>query len=94
VIRSAKNTKDVGLSAVLGMVLNEYGGRVVLTPGSVRDFMGQCDGTRHYVDIKEDGAGQLVITSLHELEDGRIDRTYIGVDYEKEYPKGCLSGLQ
>lgn len=93
-IRSAKNTKDVGLSAVLGMVLNEYGGRVVLTPGSVRDFMGQCDGTRHYVDIKEDGAGQLVITSLHELEDGRIDRTYIGVDYEKEYPKGCLSGLQ
>lgn len=93
-IRSAKNTKDVGLSAVLGMVLNEYGGRVVLTPGSVRDFMGQCDGTRHYVDIKEDGAGQLVITSLHELEDGRIDRTYIGVDYDKEYPKGCLSGLQ
>ena len=66
----------------------------MLTPGSVRDFMGQCDGTRHYVDIKEDGAGQLVITSLHELEDGRIDRTYIGVDYEKEYPKGCLSGLQ
>jgi hypothetical protein len=93
-IRSAKNQRDAGMSAILGMVLNEYGGRAVLTPGSVKDFMGQCDGTRHFIDIKEDGKGQLVVTSLHELEDGRIDRTHIGIDYEREYPKGCLSGLQ
>jgi hypothetical protein len=82
------------MSAILGMVLNEYGGRAVLTPGSVKEFMDQCDGTRHYVDIKEDGSGQLVITSLHELTDGSIDQTHLGVDYDMEYPKGCLSGLQ
>ena len=93
-VKHHKNPSDVGMSAILGMVLNEHGGRTVLTPGSVRDFMDQCDGTKHYVDIKEDNVGQLVITSLHELEDGVIDRTHIGIDYGKEYPKGCLSGLQ
>ena len=93
-IRRAKSPSDVGMSAILGMVLNEHGGRAVLTPGSVKEFMGQCDGTKHFVDIKEDERGQLVVTSLHELTDGSIDRTHIGIDYEKEYPKGCLSGLQ
>ena len=93
-VRSAESPRDVGMSAILGMVLSEHGGRVVLTPGSVSEFMEQCDGTRHFVDIKEDGSWQLVITSLHELTDGSVDQTHLGIDYDREYPKGCLSGLQ
>ena len=71
----------------------KYGGRAVLTPGSVEEFMGQCEDTRHFVDIKNDTSGNLVVTSLHENKDGTIEQTYLGIDYDKEYPRGCLSGL-
>tara|TARA_Y100001963_G_scaffold19768_2_gene25055 strand:- start:25493 stop:25780 length:288 start_codon:yes stop_codon:yes gene_type:complete len=91
--RRATDKSEAGMSAVIGMILNEHGGRVVLTPGSVNEFMEYCKETRHFVDIKNDGAGNLIITSLHEKRDGTIDQTYIGIDYEKEYPRGCLSGL-
>jgi len=91
--RRATDKSDAGMSAIIGMVLSEFGGRVVLTPGSVHEFMDQCEETRHFVDIKTDGAGNLVVTSLHEKRDGTIDPTYLGIDYDKEYPRGCLSGL-
>jgi hypothetical protein len=91
--RRAIKKSQAGMSAVIGMVLNEYGGRAVLTPGSVEEFMEMCEGTRHYVDIKNDSSGNLVITSLHEKTDGTVEETYLGIDYDKEYPRGCLSGL-
>ena len=81
------------MSAIIGMVLNEIGGRIVLTPGSVNEFMEQCEDTKHFVDIRTSGSGDLIITSLHKKEDGTIDKTYLGIDYDKEYPRGCLSGL-
>lgn len=91
--RPKANNSEAGMSAIIGMVLNEIGGRAVLTPGSVNEFMERCEGTRHFVDIKTAGSGDLIITSLHEKEDGSIDETYLGIDYENEYPKGCLSRL-
>ena len=84
---------EAGMSAIIGMVLNEIGGRIVLTPGSVNEFMEQCEDTKHFVDIRTSGSGDLIITSLHKKEDGTIDKTYLGIDYDKEYPRGCLSGL-
>ena len=91
--RRATKKSDAGMSAVIGMVLNELGGRAVLTPGSVEEFMEQCENTRHFVDIKTDRSGNLVVTSLHEKRDGTVEKTYLGIDYDKEYPMGCLSGL-
>ena len=82
---------DIGMSAILGMVLHEHGGRVTLTAGLVREFMEMCDDTKHFVDIKSDSQNQIIVTSLHEKVDGSVDETYLGIDYEKEYPKGCLS---
>jgi|TARA_R100000742_G_C4279300_1_gene103496 hypothetical protein len=90
---AANKNSEAGMSAIIGMILNEIGGRAVLTPGSVQEFMDQCEDTRHFVDIKTEGSGDLVITSLHEKRDGTIDKTYLGIDYDKEYPRGCLSGL-
>ena len=89
----ATKKSQAGMSAVIGMVLNEYGGRAVLTPGSVEEFMGLCGDRRHFVDIKNDTSGNLVVTSLHENKDGTVEKTYFGIDYDKEYPRGCLSGL-
>lgn len=89
----ATKKSQAGMSAVIGMVLNEHGGRAVLTPGSVEEFMGQCEDTRHFVDIQTDRSGNLVVTSLHENTDGTVEKTYLGIDYDKEYPRGCLSGL-
>jgi len=91
--RRATKKSQAGMSAVIGMVLNEHGGRAVLTPGSVEEFMEMCEDTRHYVDIKNDHSGNLIITSLHENRDGAVEKTYLGIDYDKEYPRGCLSGL-
>ena len=90
---AANKNSEAGMSAIIGMILNEIGGRAVLPPGSVQEFMDQCEDTRHFVDIKTEGSGDLVITSLHEKRDGTIDKTYLGIDYDKEYPRGCLSGL-
>jgi len=92
-VRAASKKHKAGMSAILGMILNELGGRVVLTPGSVHEFMEQCENTRHFVDIKSDESNNLVVTSRHEKRDGGIDETHLGIDYEKEYPRGCLSGL-
>ncbi len=92
-VRRATGKSEAGMSAVIGMVLNEYGGRAVLTPGSVEEFMEQCKETKHFVDVKTDSAGNLIVTSLHEKRDGSIEQTYLGIDYDKEYPRGCLSGL-
>ena len=82
---------NIGMSAILGMILHEHGGRMTLTAGLVREFMEMCDDTRHFVDIKTDSQDQIIITTLHEKVDGSIDETYLGINYEKEYPKGCLS---
>lgn len=85
---------NIGMSAILGMVLHELGGRVTLTAGLVKEFMEMCDDTRHFVDIRTDSHDQIIVTSVHEKVDGAVDETYLGIDYEKEYPKGCLSGLR
>ena len=90
---AANKNSEAGMSAIIGMILNEIGGRAVLPPGSVQEFMDQCEATRHFVDINTEGSGDLVITSLHEKRDGTIDKTYLVIDYDKEYPRGCLSGL-
>ena len=91
--RSDIYNSEAGMSAIIGMVLNEIGGRAVLTPGSVNEFMNMCENTKHFVDIKTGNSGDLIITSLHQKDDGTIDKTYLGVDYDNEYPRGCLSGL-
>jgi len=85
---------NIGMSAILGMVLHELGGRVTLTAGLVKEFMDMCEDTRHFVDIKMDNHDQVVVTTVYEKLDGSVDETYLGIDYEKEYPKGCLSGLR
>ena len=41
-----------------------------------------------------DNHDQVVVTTVYEKVDGSVDETYLGIDYEKEYPKGCLSGLR
>lgn len=85
---------NIGMSAILGMVLHELGGRVTLTAGLVKEFMEMCGDTRHFVDIRTDSNDQVIVTTVHEKVDGSVEETYLGIDYEKEYPKGCLSGLR
>lgn len=86
-----KNQDDIPVSLVLGFVLHELGGRVTLTPGSVSEFEELKENMAHFLDVRSDKSGNLVVTSLLRKDNGQVDETYIGIDYDREYPRGCIS---